>query len=65
MELKEKLRRCAEVLDDGIGATVFDGPFAIELDGEQAREAARLLKRGWGPRDALLRSGAKVRRVAA
>lgn len=65
MELKEKLRRCAEVLDDGIGATVFDGPFAIDLDGEQAREALRMLKRGWGAADALRRSGAKIRRVSA
>lgn len=65
MDLSDKLRRCAEVLDDGIPVTVFDGPFAIELDGEKAREALRMLKYGWGARDALRKTGAKVRRIAA
>jgi len=65
MELREKLCRCAEILDDEIRATVFDGPFAIDLDGEKAREVLRMLKKGWGPRDALRQTGAKIRRVAA
>lgn len=67
MKLVEKLRRCAEVLDqaDDVEVTVYDGPFAVTLDGEKAREAVRMLKKGWGAAEALRASGAKVRRLSA
>lgn len=67
MELVEKLRKCAEVLDlaDGVEVTVYDGTFAVTLDGEMAREAVRMLKKGWSAAEALKASGAKVRHLSA
>lgn len=65
MELVEKLRRCAEVLADGVEATVYDGGLAATLDGEKAREAVRMLGKGWDASEALRASGAKVRRLSA